>query len=92
MNRVLGHDSALYRLYDHADEMNFVMNDAPGTGSIARPVNQQYSVLPLYHVRPLLNYKNAICKLKVLIRVRQSMPSGQALDISSTSRVTDPDT
>ena len=29
--------------------MNFVMNHAPGTGSIDRPVGQQSSALPLYH-------------------------------------------
>ena len=33
--------------------MNFVMNHAPGAGSIARPVDQQSSTLPLYHGRPL---------------------------------------
>ena len=37
-----------------ADEMNFAMNHAPGVGSIARPVDQQSSTLPLYYGRPLL--------------------------------------
>ena len=31
------------------NEMNFAMNHAPATGSIARPVGQQSSALPLYH-------------------------------------------
>ena len=35
-----------------ANEMNFVMNHAPGAGSIARPVGQQSSALPLYHGCP----------------------------------------
>ena len=34
------------------DEMNFVMNHAPGAGSIARPVDQQSSALPLCYGRP----------------------------------------
>ena len=41
---VLGHDSALKGYTGPgttwANEMNFVMNLAPGTGSIARPVGQ----------------------------------------------------
>ena len=32
-----------------ANEMNFVVNHAPGAGLIAQPVSQQSSVLPLYH-------------------------------------------
>ena len=53
MNDVLSHDSV--RLYwAGANEMNFVMNHAPGAGSIARPVDQQSSALPLYHRSPLL--------------------------------------
>ena len=48
MNGVLGHDSALLRLYTEpettwANVMNFVMNLAPVAGSIARPVGQQSS-------------------------------------------------
>ena len=31
------------------NEMNFVMNHAPGARSIARPVGQQSSAIPLYH-------------------------------------------
>ena len=37
---VLGDDSAFVRL-SWANEMNFVMNHAPDTESIARPVEQQ---------------------------------------------------
>ena len=53
MNAVLGHDSALARLYTVSEstwtnEMNLVMNHAPGAGSIARPGDQQSSTLPLY--------------------------------------------
>ena len=32
-----------------AIEMNFVMNHAPGAGSLASPVDQQSSMLPLCH-------------------------------------------
>ena len=35
-----------------ANELNFVLNHAPGAGSIARPVDQQSSALPLYHGGP----------------------------------------
>ena len=31
-----------------ANEMNFIMNHAPGAGSLARPVGKQSSTLPLY--------------------------------------------
>ena len=31
------------------DEMNFVMNPAPGAGQIAQPVDLQSSAIPLYH-------------------------------------------
>ena len=46
MNSVLGHASTLVRLYcaagtTWADEMNFVINHAPGARSLARPVDQQ---------------------------------------------------
>ena len=50
-----GHDSAL-RLYWAGDNISkwdeFYMNHAPGAGSIARPVDQQSSALPLYHRFP----------------------------------------
>ena len=42
MTGVLGHNSA--------DEMNFVMNYAPGVGSIAQPVGQQSSALTFYEI------------------------------------------
>ena len=35
-----------------ANEMTFIMSHAPGAGSIAQPVDQQSSALPLYHRRP----------------------------------------
>ena len=35
-----------------ANEMNFAMNHAPGAGLIARPVDQQSSILPLYYGCP----------------------------------------
>ena len=57
MNGVLGHESALVSLYwagdNWANGMNFVMNHAPGAGSLARLVAQQSSVLSLYHGCPL---------------------------------------
>ena len=34
--------------------MNFVINNTPGARSIARPVDQQSSMLPLYHGCPSL--------------------------------------
>ena len=53
MKGVSGHDSALLGfsgpVTTWAKEMNFVMNIAPGTGSIARPVGQWSSALPLNH-------------------------------------------
>ena len=59
MNGVLGHDSALVWLYWAGAtwdiEMNFVMKHALGAGLIARPVDQQSRVLPLYHGCPLLS-------------------------------------
>ena len=33
--------------------INFVMNHAPGAGSIDRPIDQQYSALSLYHGPPV---------------------------------------
>ena len=57
MNDLLGHNSALQGYTapgtTQAKEMNFVMNHAPGAGSIAQPVDRQSSALPLYHGRPL---------------------------------------
>ena len=51
MNAVLGHDSALLGYTGlrttWANAMNFVMNNASGAGSIARPVDQQSSMLLL---------------------------------------------
>ena len=50
MNDVLGHDSAvrLYWAWDNLGKWNkFVMNHAPGAGSITRLVDQQSSELPL---------------------------------------------
>ena len=38
-----------------ANEMNFVMNHVSGAGSIARPVDQHYSALLLYHRCPRAN-------------------------------------
>ena len=47
----LGHDSALQGYTGPrttwADGINFIMNHVPGTGSIARPVDQKSSALPL---------------------------------------------
>ena len=52
MNGVSHHDAALLGYIEPgttwADEMNFVVNHAPGAGSITRRVDQQSSVLPLY--------------------------------------------
>ena len=45
MNAVLGYCKAILGRGKHG--MNFVMNHAPGAGSIARPVDQQSSTLPL---------------------------------------------
>ena len=54
MNDVLGHDSARYwARITWANEMNFITNHAPGAGSLAQPVIQQSSELPLYYGHPL---------------------------------------
>ena len=54
---VLGHDSALVKYTGlgttWGNEMKSAMNHDPGAGSIARPVDQQSSALPLYHGCPL---------------------------------------
>ena len=49
--------------------MNFVMNHAPDAGSIARHVDQQSSVLPLYHGGPqfYVDLKLALNKWKSFI-------------------------
>ena len=56
MAGVLGHDFALQGYTgpwtNWANEMNIVMNHAPGAGSIARPVDQQSSALPLCYGCP----------------------------------------
>ena len=63
MNGVLGHDSALLGYpvpgTTWAKEMIFVMKHAPGVGSIARPIDQQSSALPLCYASlppPLFRY------------------------------------
>ena len=67
MNGVLGNDYALSGYYGEtttwANEMDIVMNHAPGAGLIARCVHKQSSELPLYVPRsPLLyNDANGIC-------------------------------
>ena len=45
MNDVLGHDSALLRLYS-ANKINVGITHTPGAGSITRHVDQKS---PLYH-------------------------------------------
>ena len=55
MTGVLDHDSALVRLDPGQPGLmkyNIAMNHAPGSGSIARPFEQQSSALPLYHGCP----------------------------------------
>ena len=60
MNSVLG--SALYVILGMTktwdSEMNFVVNHAPSAGSIAWPVDPQYSTLPLYHGCPFVYVMN----------------------------------
>ena len=51
MNSVLGYDTRPRTIWDY--EMNFVMHHSPGAGSIARPVDEQSSALPLYQGHPL---------------------------------------
>ena len=64
MNGVLGHDSTLVRLYwagvTQVNEVNLIMKHVPGAGSIARPVDQQSSALPLYHGCLLLDFRKKI--------------------------------
>ena len=45
------------------NEMNFVLNHAPGAGSIAQSVEQQPSALPLSNGCPRLSPVNASIKL-----------------------------
>ena len=51
MNGILGYNSTLKGYTGlgttRANEMNFIMNHAPGTGLIPRLVDQQSSMLPL---------------------------------------------
>ena len=58
MDGVLGHNYALHGFTgpgtNYANEMNFAMNHAPVAESLARPVDQQSSVLPLYHGKFIL--------------------------------------
>ena len=54
VNCVSGHDCAYVRVHTGlgtrwVTEMKFIMNHAPGVGSIARPADQQSSELPLHH-------------------------------------------
>ena len=69
---VLGHGSALERLYWAADnlanEMNFVVNHTHGAGSIARPVAQQSRALPLYHGCPFHSRNNYVYKKGCLVK------------------------
>ena len=72
---VLGHDSALARLH-WANEMNIAMNHAPGAGSIARPVDQQSSALPLYVPQLIENkttyFKYCLCTIMTYVTVSKS--------------------
>ena len=68
----LGHDSALLRLYWAGDNLgttgakkNFVMNHAPGAGSIPRPVGQKSSTLPLYYRCPLSQLNRTVSSINV---------------------------
>ena len=45
-----------------ANEMNFVTNHAPGAGTLARPVDQKSSALPLHHGRPSLQHDHNSAK------------------------------
>ena len=52
MNGALGCDSTSKAILGQGqlgNEMNYVMDHAPGAGLIDQPVNQQSSQLPLYH-------------------------------------------
>ena len=60
---VLGHDSALGQETNWANEMNSVMNHAPGAVSIARPFDQQFSALPMYHGCPHMEIKKDMTML-----------------------------
>ena len=54
---VLGYDFALQGYTGQGstcvNEMNFVINHAPGAGSIGRPVDKQSNALPLCYGRKL---------------------------------------
>ena len=77
MNGVINHDSVLQGYTElgttWANEMNFVMNHAPGAGLLARPVDQQSSALTLSYGCPHLNSKEK------LQRSHQGSPMYEAL-------------
>ena len=52
--------------------MNFVMNHAPGAGSIAQPVDQQSSVLPLCYGRLLLRRKQPLEVVAIFEHIQES--------------------
>ena len=77
MNGGLGHNSALYtgRGTTWDNEMNFVMNHDPSAGSIARPVDQQPSALPLSYGRPqqIMMFCGKIKRIALWGRLNQCM-------------------
>ena len=68
MSAVLGHDSELEGYTGPGttwdNELNFVRNHALCAGTVSQPVDQQSSMLPLYHGRPFndrsFNHKSFI--------------------------------
>ena len=66
----LGHDSALQGHTGPgttwANEMNFVMERAPGAGSIARPVDPQSNIIPLSYGCPLYEKKHCKCEIDLM--------------------------
>ena len=51
--------------------MNIVMNHAPGAGSIARPVDLQFNVLPLIHSFPANQMNMKQLNMKQLNNMKQ---------------------
>ena len=78
MNGVLGHHSALVKLYCSGDKWGwwdeFFMNHAPGAESIARPVDQQSSALLLNHF-----LSTTLLEQSLEYQYRESIEQGQCL-------------
>ena len=74
---VLGHNSALVRLYWAGDNLGewdeFCYEPSPGAGSIAWPVAQQSSAVPLYYGCLPIEFNKVIVNNNINIEVRLAL-------------------